>query len=440
MKYDPTYIARLILKQINREQMTFIEQRDLDQWLDAHEGNRELMEDVQDPKKLAKIWEDLEGFDEERAWKEMVEMEPELFSLDYNEEPPKRRRIVSPARWWRNLSVRRRQMILNTFLSLVTAAALLPFLIRLFPSLQNGSPAVVDQPRTQAVREARPQLAGGPVVELAEMVQGTSETFGSTVVIKKDTDLVVLRSLERGDMPGGNGQPALILRNPRGRVFNALLTDNTAVKLNSGSQLQIAYKSHGAREVTLTGEGYFKTAALHGDNDLAGSFTVNVRPNLRRTNGDNFPGGNGDRDTMKIVCMGTQFNVKAYPEDKYILTTLEQGMVRLEFRGQVLTLRHGQSAVLDSSGNLRIDQHPVTGSSWKDGSLEFSNEPVDVTLGELARIYNMQLYFKSGWRPTRLYGTLRGRRSDPLKIMLEELSRLGDFAYKIQGDTIVVSH
>lgn len=426
MKYDPTYIARLIVKHINRERMTFIEQRDLEHWLDAHEGNRELMEDVQDPEKLAKVWEDLAGLDEERAWKEMVEMEPELFSLDYNEEPPQRRRVVSPSNWWKTRSVSQRKTILNFFLSLVTAGALLPFLIRLFPSLQSGSSAVVDQPQTQVRQGVRPQLAGGPVLELAEMAEGSSETFGSTVVIKKDTDLVVLRSLESGNTPGGGGQPRLTLRNPKGRVFNALLTDNTAVKLNAGSQLQIAYKSHGAREVTLTGEGYFKTAALHGSGDLAGSFTVNVR--------------SGDQDTMKIVCMGTQFNVKAYPEDGYVLTQLEQGMVRLEFKGRVLLLRQGQSAVLDSSGDLRIDKHPVTGSSWKDGNLEFSDEPVYATLEELARMYNMRLNYSSGWRPTRLYGTLRGRRSDPLNIMLEELSRLGDFSYKIQGDTIVVSH
>ena len=443
MKLDPTYIAKLILKHISEEPMTIGERKTLDQWLGASEINRKLMEELQDPEEFARLWESFEGLDEERAWQEMVKREPELLSLDYGDAAPKPRGVgllrAAFRRAWRAVcSELDHRRIVNIVFSSLALTFLIFFLIRPKSSMQNGSPAIVNQPLSLAGRGPRPQLAGGLVLELAEMALGASDTSGGIMATKKDTDLVELRSL-----PGSNGsqvsleQVAFNLRNPRGMLFNALLTDSTAVKLNAKSQLVIpaCTRSGPSREVTLTGEAYFKVKSIHDKDELANPFVVKVHPHLRRKDGS----AGEDTSTMNIICMGTEFNVKAYPQDGYILASLDQGRIRLEIGGHKLTLHAGQSAILDSSGVPRIDDRPVTGSSWKDGILHFSHEPAYATLEELARTYAVQLKYEAG-RPARVYGTLNGYRSEPLVNLLDKLSLLAHFKYEIHADTIVVSH
>ncbi len=215
---------------------------------------------------------------------------------------------------------------------------------------------------------------------------------------------------------------AFNLRNPKGMLFNALLTDSTSVKLNAKSQLVIpaCARSRPSREVTLTGEAYFKVRSIHDKDELANRFVVKVHPHLPRKDGS----AGEDTSTMKLLFgedYTNEFNVKAYPQDGYILASLDQGCIQLEIGTHTLTLHAGQSAILDSSGVPRIDDRPVTGSSWKDGILHFSHEPAYATLEELARTYAVQLKYEAG-RPTKVYGTLNGYRSEPLVNLLDKLS------------------
>lgn len=87
----------------------------------------------------------------------------------------------------------------------------------------------------------------------------------------------------------------------------ATLPDGTKVWLNSGSKL-VYDESYNAesREVKLTGEAYFNVV------------TNPSKPFVVKTG------------KINIKALGTKFNVKAYPDDASIVTTLEKGKVVIE--------------------------------------------------------------------------------------------------------------
>ena len=98
-----------------------------------------------------------------------------------------------------------------------------------------------------------------------------------------------------------------IIYSPLGAKNHIILPDGTSVWLNSGSSLE--YKgdfNYTRREVTLTGEGYFEVNSNQEKPFIVKTFDIS------------------------IIALGTSFNVKAYPEEKMVTTTLVEGKVIIE--------------------------------------------------------------------------------------------------------------
>ena len=93
---------------------------------------------------------------------------------------------------------------------------------------------------------------------------------------------------------------------PRGQQSRLTLTDGTEVWINSHSKITIpANFSANNRKLDLIGEAYFKVIK-----DTKSPFYVNT-------------------NDLKVKVMGTSFNVRAYTEEKKVITTLEKGKVQL---------------------------------------------------------------------------------------------------------------
>lgn len=95
---------------------------------------------------------------------------------------------------------------------------------------------------------------------------------------------------------------------PMGSKAISVLPDGTKVWLNAGSRLEYKTNSYGiiSREVELTGEAYFKVKT-----NPQKPFVVNAKG-------------------INVKAFGTEFNVKAYPEESQIVTTLVEGIVKIE--------------------------------------------------------------------------------------------------------------
>ncbi|WP_143308430.1 FecR family protein [Chitinophaga vietnamensis] len=103
-------------------------------------------------------------------------------------------------------------------------------------------------------------------------------------------------------------KPAMVtITSPKGATTRIELSDGTEVWLNAGSKLQYAQSYNTARrEVKLEGEAFFK---VHTDPHKP--FTVKAAD-------------------LRILALGTSFNVKAYPEDQTVVTTLVEGEVKID--------------------------------------------------------------------------------------------------------------
>lgn len=95
-----------------------------------------------------------------------------------------------------------------------------------------------------------------------------------------------------------------VINVPLGSKSDIILPDGTQVTLNAGSKLTYTMDyGTSLREVNLTGEGYFKVAP----NTKAPFIVKTVKASIK--------------------ALGTEFNVKAYPEEKTIETVLVKGSV-----------------------------------------------------------------------------------------------------------------
>ena len=191
---------------------------------------------------------------------------------------------------------------------------------------------------------------------------------------------------------------------PMGSRSQVELPDGSVVTLNAGSNLhyQTSY-GQGSREVWLEGEGYFKVVK-----NAAIPFIVKAKD-------------------VTIKALGTEFNVKAYPEEKTVQTTLVNGIVTVSQTNTAdnageITLKPKQTITLTDQTStidpVRDDPvQPVASlpliqtaekaapenavlksnikteifTSWKDPRWVIESEPLSDLATKLQRRYDVQI-------------------------------------------------
>tara|TARA_R110000764_G_scaffold103065_1_gene188683 strand:- start:21528 stop:22697 length:1170 start_codon:yes stop_codon:yes gene_type:complete len=170
-----------------------------------------------------------------------------------------------------------------------------------------------------------------------------------------------------------------ILTIPRGGQFHLVLSDGTAVWLNSESQLRypVNFIRGQIRKVELVyGEGYF---AVSPSTEHAGSkFIVS-------------------NQSQEIEVLGTEFNIKAYKEEANIYTTLVEGKVLINTTNSKRELEPSQQANLNLNDNsIAIATVNVYNEiSWKDGVFSFRKKPLVEIMKVLSRWYDMDVNFEN---------------------------------------------
>lgn len=165
---------------------------------------------------------------------------------------------------------------------------------------------------------------------------------------------------------------------PRGSVSELILPDSTVIFLNSGSRIRYTLESENKmREVFLEGEAWF-----------------DVEQNKKRPFLVHTP-------IYNVEVTGTQFNVKAYPEEKRVITTLEEGEVRLHSSdnvklADVVTLKPGEQAAFSVESNeLAINNvNPKYYTSWRDNQLIFMNMNLQELIVILERKFGVDIEVK----------------------------------------------
>ncbi|WP_368241366.1 FecR family protein [Butyricimonas virosa] len=206
------------------------------------------------------------------------------------------------------------------------------------------------------------------------------------------------------------------LRVPRGGEYSITLEDGTEVYFNSETKFRYPVKfGERERKVFLEGEAYFKVKREENR-----PFSVEM-------------GGNC------IEVLGTEFNVRYYPEENKQITTLVSGKVKFISEGnKSLVLSPGEQAVLTHEGILSCTSVDVTlYTAWKDGNFVFRKQRLEEVLKTLARWYDVDVFYEDVSRKdVEFTGNIE--RFERFEEIIDLLRMTGDTDFEVKGKNIFV--
>ena len=251
-----------------------------------------------------------------------------------------------------------------------------------------------------------------------------------------------LRQLAPTPTPNSHAQVYNEIVVPLGSKSFVTLSDSTKVWLNAGSKLKYPENfSSTNREVSLEGEGFFNVAKNSN------------RQFVVKTNG------------LSIKVFGTQFNVKSYPDENEIQTTLIEGALSIEpnsrdKKAQPVFLKPNQTATFYKSNSTiektrqpvadnvqemkesniekivvasKVNPLPIT--SWKESDWVFDGEKLGDLAVKLERRYNVKIAFANkNLISYRFTGTLT---EETFEQVLKIIQLSAPILYTIEGKNVV---
>lgn len=198
---------------------------------------------------------------------------------------------------------------------------------------------------------------------------------------------------------------------PCGERMTVLLSDGTKVYLNADTKLTYPEQFVGKeRKVSVEGEAYFEVKK-----DIEKPFIVDV-------------------SSMQIKVLGTSFNVNAYPSEKKVLTTLDEGSVKIrnvQSNSFDYIMKPGETAIFEKETGTCIVQKNKdykNESVWLKDVLIFNDTPLEDVLKILSRKYNVQFSVENKAIYSYTY-TLKSE-SESLQEILENMGHITPIKYK----------
>lgn len=167
--------------------------------------------------------------------------------------------------------------------------------------------------------------------------------------------------------PGFESKPLTIYTNIGDRS-HVTLPDGTDVHLNSVSKISFCYDAKNkCRVACLSGEAFFDVAP-----DSEHPFYVHT-------------------SDIRIECLGTKFNVNAYPENKDISVVLSDGKVKVVSSESQLTISPNTMVSYDKEIGLMTKQYVESTKycEWMNGYLYFNNERFEDIARAISRNYGV---------------------------------------------------
>lgn len=263
------------------------------------------------------------------------------------------------------------------------------------------------------------QLENGHSWALDEMESSDLSKITGYDVAAKDKGLI---SFYGAKSQSSLNQEIQTITTPKGGTYRVVLSDGTKVWLNAESSITfpVDFGTTGKRIVDVTGEVFFEvTTQLDNNSEGKRPFYVNV-------------------GTQRIAVLGTEFNVKAYNDSPFIATTLVEGRVAVERRGEEVILEPGQQAQVSPERGIevKVDVDLDEVVAWKKGNFYFADTDIQTVMQEIARWYNVDVVYSGSTRNIRIGGQVS--RSKNLSEVLRIFELTGELWFAIKGKTIEV--
>lgn len=226
----------------------------------------------------------------------------------------------------------------------------------------------------------------------------------------------------------------------KGAKSTIFLQDGTKVILNADSRLRFPKSFSGTtREIYLTGEAFFDVT-----HNAAMPFIIHT-------------------DKMNIKVLGTEFNVKSYPEDSAYETTLIRGSIEVTLKDRPsdrIILKPKEKLIVanpafESAPETKTSlpsvhsQLSITGlhyvsktdsavveTSWVDNKLVFQDKSFANLVTDMERKYAVNIYFSNeklkDYRFTGIF------KEETIRDALSALQLTEKFNYKITGNEVYI--
>jgi len=344
-------------------------------WLTEDPRNDELYKDLQAEEKLADTLDELDRFNEEKAWVRFTSNRV-LVARNYS------------LKWLRIAAI----LILTLGISSVMV-------------YHFAGKAKTDRfAETGHIRPGGPKaylaMADGSLINLTDLNHSQKKQLKKTTGFEISGNAVIVTKTAE------SVKKYYTLITPKGGEYKLILEDSTEVWLNADSKLKFPDKfSSDTRDVELVGEAWFKVTK----NESA--------PFLVRSN------------DIDIQVMGTEFNASAYPDDPVVTTTLINGRVTVFYKtgvtGQQNLLPGDQASYNKKENTIRLGTVDAANfKAWKDGYFVFDNQPLSAVTKTLERWYNVQFILSGkALESARFSGQFR--RYEDIGVALDIIKKTG---------------
>ncbi|TKC06829.1 DUF4974 domain-containing protein [Pedobacter polaris] len=260
-------------------------------------------------------------------------------------------------------------------------------------------------------------LADGSVVSLSDEPNGKLALQDGLEVAKTKEGEITYSSAKKNS---GSSYAINTIATPRGGQYRVILPDGTKAWLNAASTLSypLRFQKEG-RKVKMTGEVYFEVAkAINSGTGRRIPFLV-------------------ETSKQRVQVLGTHFNVKAYPDEPDVRTTLLEGSVKIvSGNGQAALLHPGQLAVL--TGHIEVASADIDRElAWKNGDFIFRGETLESALRQVARWYNVEVECPEKLGRLRFNGMIS--RKQPLSTIVDMIQLTKLAKVTIKGRRLIVT-
>lgn len=375
---EALYIKELILKELSGD-IDKQEKQILETWLEATPANRKLREKIETDYFL----------------KQVVTDESALFNQEWEKLNEK--------------TIFRRQKARIRFFK-YAAVILFPLLMATVLWVHQDETAIPPAIVATTSTGVRLQLSDGSVIPLQQDTNAYIESNG--MALHHDHDSLCINSF------GSPAQPLtwqkVIL--PKGVDYIVKLEDGTYIHLNAESTLEIPNQfSSEERRIRLSGGAYLQ---VHQEEH---------RPFIVET------------AHSYVKVLGTQFDLRSYPEELQMRTTLIRGSVEVTHNREKVLLEPGHQAIVSKTGGITVqpvDTYRYT--AWRDRRLVFENEYITDIIEELKHWYDYDFILTDpAIRQVRLSMNIeRFDRFEELKNAIEKTEKIH---FQINGKIVKIT-
>lgn len=345
----------------------------------------------------------------DKAWQQADQQRPVKLNAE---------RVFSKMMTNPQFSVQRSTKMPKLLLVAASIAALISLTVLLFTQQQSPLPIAAEErliiqkketPLSTTTRAVTLTLSDGKQIPVNALGEDT-EHLNLEAHVKRDQNQLIYT--EGNDTKTDSAPVFHTVTTPIGMDYTLILPDGTRVQLNAGSSITYPTTFHQQeRKVELQGEAYFEVAKRPKQ-----AFLVQAKG-------------------THIQVLGTTFNVRAYQEERYVVTTLLTGGVKVHSK----TLRPGQQALSNAAGdpiNIReVDIGEAT--AWRKGYFVFDQDDIKQVMNTLAKWYDIEVVYKGDLTGKTFGGTLS--RSTDFHQLLHAIERTGSVKFTIVGRRVTVS-